>query len=151
MAKKSVGCRHLARRPLLVCSSVKLLHIFPSDFAKQKSDENLENEQKQEELQRRQNHLRGEKKLFLLSKDKQIFSKYNLQRRKKGQNKNLIAFLWFSSTLETTEKKTKQNRRESSQQLITCPHNFFRKTGSHFTASGHVFWQVSLFHLKTLR
>jgi hypothetical protein len=93
MAKKSVGCRHLARRPLLVCSSVKLLHIFPSDFAKQKSDENLENEQKQEELQRRQNHLRGEKKLFLLSKDKQIFSKYNLQRRKKGQNKNLIAFL----------------------------------------------------------
>jgi len=71
----------------------QIIAHFSFGFCKTKSDENLENEQKQEELQRRQNHLRGEKKLFLLSKDKQIFSKYNLQRRKKGQNKNLIAFL----------------------------------------------------------
>ena len=72
-------------------------------------------------------------------------------RRKKGtKTKIWPPFSHFLLLSRLKRKTKKQNRRESSQQLTTCPHNFppqvqNKKFASHSTASGHVFWQVSLF------
>lgn len=86
----------------------QIIAHFSFGFCKTKSDENLENEQKQEELQRRQNHLRGEKKLFLLSKDKQISQNIICSDAKRDKTKIWSPFSDF--LLLSRLQRKKQNK-----------------------------------------